>query len=181
MAGGARFDRSVDGAVLQPRGRWVLSELDPGFRARLAAVAGSIREIDCSGIEALDTAGALLLHTTAERFGLGGPSGLRTESDALYRQVAELAERPDLAPPVRSPFVYRVGVAAMDIVDEARRYLGFVGELAMTAAASVTRPAQLRWQQMFGVFETAGWGALPILGLLSFLIGVVVAYQAGAP
>lgn len=179
MAGGARFDRSADGAVLQPRGRWVLSDLDPGIRAALAEIDGPVSDIDCSGLDALDTAGALLLYGLAERFGIAEPSGLRAESAALYRQVSDLADRPDPAPPARAPFVYRVGVAAMDIIDEARRYLAFVGELAVTTAALASRPAHLRWQQMLGVFETAGWGALPILGLLSFLVGVVVAYQAG--
>ncbi len=176
MADGAQLERSGAGAVLAPRGRWTLTTLDPVFRRSLESVSGPVATIDCSGVEALDTAGALVLRALAERVGGAEVAGLRPEFLQLYRRVDAAAGRS--APPhPRTPgFVYRVGFATAEVAAEARRYLAFIGELAVTAARSVGR---LRWRPMLGVFETAGWGALPILGLLSFLIGVVVAYQAG--
>lgn len=157
------------------RGAWVLTALPADLAVPLR---GTAAKLDASGLDALDTAGAMALHRVAQHLDTE-PAGLHAGFAALYRQVVELAVRPDGAAPRRPPFVYRVGVAAVDVYDEARRYLAFVGELALTAVTVLARPARLRWRPMLGVFETAGWGALPILGLLSFLIGVVVAYQAG--
>ena len=55
--------------------------------------------------------------------------------------------------------------------------LGFVGESALALTACVAHPARLRWRPVLYNVRTAGLNALPIVGLLSFLLGVVVAYQ----
>src|SRR5690606_8303722 len=162
--------------VLQPRGAWVLATLDPAPpRAPRATPASAL---DCSGLTALDTAGALAIWRLASDHGLE-PAGLRAEFAALYQQVATLAARPVHRAPPAPGILHRIGVRALDGVHEAQRFLAFTGELATTALGVLARPSRLRWKPMLSVFETAGWGALPILGLLSFLIGVVIAYQAG--
>ncbi len=58
--------------------------------------------------------------------------------------------------------------------------LSFVGESALTLAASLAHPARLRWRPILYNIRSAGFDALPIVGLLSFLLGVVVAYQGAA-
>ncbi len=55
--------------------------------------------------------------------------------------------------------------------------LSFVGETALVFAASVMRLRRWRWRQVLFNIRSAGFDALPIVGLLSFLLGVVVAYQ----
>jgi phospholipid/cholesterol/gamma-HCH transport system permease protein len=164
------------GGVLRPQGHWVLVALDPAPPAVPAATPASA--LECGGLDALDTAGALALWRLAQEHALE-PRGLRAEFAALYEQVAELAARPAGDAPRPPGFLHRVGVQAVNGVDEARGFLAFIGELSATLVRAVAQPSRLRWRPMFAVFETAGWGALPILGLLSFLIGVVIAYQAG--
>jgi phospholipid/cholesterol/gamma-HCH transport system permease protein len=58
--------------------------------------------------------------------------------------------------------------------------LAFVGESAVALAGCVTHPARMRWRPIAFNLRSAGWDALPIVGLLSFLLGVVVAYQGAA-
>jgi phospholipid/cholesterol/gamma-HCH transport system permease protein len=58
-------------------------------------------------------------------------------------------------------------------------FFAFIGETAATAAASVLDPRKLRWKQIATELQLAGVNALPIVGLLAFLLGVVIAYQGG--
>ena len=55
--------------------------------------------------------------------------------------------------------------------------LSFVGENALALAGSLAHPARIRWRPILFNIRSAGFDALPIVGLLSFLLGIVVAYQ----
>jgi phospholipid/cholesterol/gamma-HCH transport system permease protein len=55
--------------------------------------------------------------------------------------------------------------------------LGFVGESSLALVAWVAHPSRIRWRPVLFNVRSAGFDALPIVGLLSFLLGVVVAYQ----
>ena len=56
--------------------------------------------------------------------------------------------------------------------------LGFVGETALALVACLVHPKRMRWRPILYNIRSAGFDALPIVGLLSFLMGIVVAYQA---
>ncbi len=55
--------------------------------------------------------------------------------------------------------------------------LSFIGEIATVIAKSIMEPKRIRWRPILFNIRSAGFDALPIVGLLSFLLGVVVAYQ----
>ena len=55
--------------------------------------------------------------------------------------------------------------------------LGFLGESAMALAGWLAHPARIRWRPVLFNLRGAGFDALPIVGTLSFLLGIVVAYQ----
>lgn len=170
----AGLEATAGATTVQPTGRWTLATLTPEFRSRLEDARTGVTVLDCARLEGLDTAGALALHAFGAEV-----TGLRREFHALYEQVAELHGRPATQPPARPGFLYRTGEAAAKALDELQRYLAFVGEMTVAAFAVARQPRRFRWKPMLGIFETAGWQALPILGLLSFLIGIVIAYQAG--
>lgn len=177
----AQLVRSEDGTVLRAGGSWILPVLESRQRAALVdeAGAGPAGTIDCAELDALDTAGAMLLHRLTRDYGGAELRGLRDEFAALYRQVASLVDERVPPPPAAPGYFHRVGEATAQVSADSRRYLSFVGEIAVTALAVLRRPSRLRWVPMLAVFQSAGWSALPILGLLSFLIGIVLAYQAG--
>ena len=148
----------------------------------------SVRDVpggvaDGAGIEALDSAGAWVLHRLLHRASGDGIElrGLRPEFARLLDAVAQRrsvqAAHPD--PPVKAPppWLEGIGRSVAAGFEQANALLSFVGESALSLAATIARPARLRWRPILFNIRSAGFDALPIVGLLSFLLGVVVAYQ----
>jgi len=71
----------------------------------------------------------------------------------------------------------RAGRYAESVWKQAYAMLGFLGESAVALAGWLTHPARIRWRPILFNLRSAGLDALPIVGLLSFLLGIVVAYQ----
>jgi phospholipid/cholesterol/gamma-HCH transport system permease protein len=146
--------------------------------------SGAAGTADASGIDALDTAGALTLQKLLLRLRVHGGvvlRGLRPEFATLLGVVAERVADKDGQP---APIVglgprriERIGRKAVAAVQEASGLLGFVGESAACFASSVRHPTRIRWRPILFNLHSAGLNALPIVGLLSFLLGIVVAYQ----
>ncbi len=142
---------------------------------------------DAAHIEALDTAGAWLLQKMLLRLHGEGVAltivGLRPEFakllDAVGRDAAAQPDSPSAAaaPPSALDGVGRNAAAALE---QAVALLGFVGESAAALAGCAAHPARFRWRPILFNIRTAGFDALPIVGLLSFLLGLVVAYQGAA-
>ena len=140
---------------------------------------------DGSRIEALDTAGAWMLQKLLLRLRGEGVAitlhGLRPEFAKLLVVVAQhvavqggtsgLAVRP--APKV----LERIGRSAGAAASQAIALFSFVGEIALALGGSIAHPARMRWRPILYNTRTAGFDALPIVGLLSFLLGIVIAYQ----
>jgi phospholipid/cholesterol/gamma-HCH transport system permease protein len=72
----------------------------------------------------------------------------------------------------------RIGHAAVIFGDTALNLLGFFGEILVTGIHAIKSRMGIRWVSIFRHVEEIGLKALPIIGLISFLIGVVLAYQS---
>ena len=164
-------------------GAWTLpavARLDHTLAAVRWPAAGEL-VVDGTGIVALDTAGAWLLHRTlrtlAARGCVGRIEGLRPEFASLVDLLAG-REIPLTAAVAPAPgLLARVGKRAWSVVAGGGGYLAFVGESALALLRALRRPGTLRWRPILHNIQTAGVEALPITGLLSFLMGVVIAYQ----
>ena len=174
----------ISGRALRCAGDWTLDGgegLAPLLAA--AAAASGVEVLDGSGITRLDTAGALFLLRVAAAGGKGAEAwqGLAAEDAALLDLVRErLAAGGEVPAPAAKPsLVARLGERAWAHLEQVSGFLAFLGEAAVAAARLVRDPRRLRWQALLTAIEDAGSDALPIVGLLSFLIGVVVAYQGG--
>lgn len=151
---------------------------------RLAATAPA--GADGAGIEAMDTVGAHLLHKLLQSLRDQGVQVCLRGVRAEFTPVLELVARPlaeqtgKTAAAVQPPpnGLETLGHAARAALEQAVALLGFIGETALTFAASLAHPARLRWRPVLYNIRTAGVNALPIVGLLSFLLGIVVAYQS---
>ncbi len=182
-------------AIAQPQprelvlsGRWTASSvgaLDGPLNA-IRVDGGARVALDATRIEALDTAGAWLLQALVLRLRADGAvvavDGLRAGFvrllDAVAQQAGAAAEvRP---PPAEVRFVAleRIGRPVLAACEQATALLAFVGETALVLASSLAHPKRLRWRPILFNIRSAGFDALPIVGLLSFLLGVVVSYQA---
>ena len=82
-----------------------------------------------------------------------------------------------LPQPPRRGLLQRNGRQAVAAWQQALAFLAFVGQLAWVALAAVRHPARMRWRVVLREIQIGGFDALGIIGLTSFLLGVVVAYQ----
>jgi phospholipid/cholesterol/gamma-HCH transport system permease protein len=147
----------------------------------LAAPAGAELAVDGARIEALDTAGALILHKLLTRLRDEGIAvqlrALRPEFARLLEVVGQRAASPSPAAVAPESGLAGLGRSAAAGLEQAAALLSFVGASALALAGCVAHPARFRWRPMLFNIRAAGFDALPIVGLLSFLLGVVVAYQ----
>ncbi len=178
----ATLEQDAAHSILRCSGLWTLSHLSTleTALAQLAVPPQPHWLLDGSGLTALDTAGAWLLHRVRARLRQTGATvevqGLRAEHAAL---LALIDAQPDAAPcatPRRAP-LERIGQASVSGVHQLLSFLAFAGESAVVLLNSVKHPHRIRVREMLRNIELAGFDALPITGLLSFLMGVVIAYQ----
>jgi phospholipid/cholesterol/gamma-HCH transport system permease protein len=152
----------------------------------LSCSAQSQMLVDCESIEALDTAGAWTLQKLLARLRAEGATvevrGLRPEFANLFAAVGRhLANSAETAAPVPSPsHLESLGRNAWAALEQGVAMLGFVGEYTVALVGSIANPSRIRWRPIFFNIRSAGFDALPIVGLLSFLLGVVVAYQGAS-
>jgi phospholipid/cholesterol/gamma-HCH transport system permease protein len=168
-------------------GSWTARELGAiaEHLGSLRLAPGNEAVADGAQIEALDTAGAWVLQRFLLRLREAGtPVTLRGLApgfsglfEAVSKRIGHQAESPATVG-LRSPNpLERVGRSAAETVEQSVALLSFVGETALALAGSIAHPGRLRWRPILYNIRSAGFDALPIVGLLSFLLGIVVAYQ----
>lgn len=167
-------------------GHWTALHLgDMAARiTRLPAPAATQVVADGSGLQALDTVGAWTLRHLLQHLHTRGASvslqGLAPHWQRVWEQLPAAAPQ-DPAPPAPAPHgLARLGRQAVGLAGAAATWLSFVGQVAAAALRCLQRPARIRWRPILYNIRSAGVDALPIVGLLSFLLGIVVAYQAAA-
>ena len=166
---------------LRCAGAWVLraiSQLEPAL-AKLAPGEDAELTIDASAVTAMDTSGAWLLHRTLRTLKQQGASvrlhGLRPEFEALLQLVAARSVAPGSEAAPRA--LARIGRGAWASLTNAIGMLAFLGENALALLRSAAHPGRVRWRAVGYNLQVTGFEALPITGLLSFLMGIVIAYQ----
>lgn len=138
-------------------------------------------DIDGSAISSMDTTGAWLLHRTIRALEQQGHgvriNGLQTEFGSLLDMVSVRAALPAQTPQPSEGLLASIGRWAWRGVGNLYGIMAFVGESAIVLLRSIAQPRRIRWRTILHNLQTAGFEALPIVGLLSFLMGVVIAYQ----
>jgi phospholipid/cholesterol/gamma-HCH transport system permease protein len=97
--------------------------------------------------------------------------------ELVEQHLAEEADRPAAAASRPPTALANIGLGAAAAAEQVVAMLGFVGESAVAFAGCLAHPARIRWRVVLYNIRRAGFDALPIVGLLSFLLGIVVAYQ----
>lgn len=174
----------LDESTARCTGEWTATHIH-GIERQLAAAEwrGKSVAIDLVGVSALDTAGAWLLHRTAEELRAAGKRvavhGADPRCERLLALVAAQGTGDEPPRPVEPGYLESIGRHAIDQRDEYLNFLEFLGRLAVVAGRALRRPASMRGVALAREIEAAGINALPIVGLLAFLLGVVIAYQGG--
>ena len=191
LVGWFKTSKDGDRFVVEAGGRWNVATVETiegqlrgiGTEARADKGLDAAR-IDMAGVDALDAAGAWLI--TRTRLGLAA-AGLETEvagakpaMAALLDRVEKALSHEELEPPSSGAFVNFVanlGKAQFDVLRMARSLISFFGLTLFVFVRVLAHPGRLRFTSLVFRMQAAGVNALPIVGLLSFLIGVVVAFQ----
>ncbi|MET1069585.1 MAG: ABC transporter permease [Pseudomonas prosekii] len=188
MAGNARLDTSSIPANLRVTGDWTLAHY-----ADLKRLGDSLRgqyddstAIDLNGLGALDTAGASLLVELlgSERLGKSAehPDCTLSGADRALLQTV-YCSMTDFCVPIKEAEVgvgiqllTRIGRAVDTVWQDTLQLLGFVGLILETIARGLLRPKRWRITPMVAHIEQTGLDAAPIVALLTFLVGAVVAF-----
>lgn len=147
--------------------------------ARLRGYGGKVQRLDLSGIERIDTVGAWLIHRFAAEHD-AAIEGLDQDGAHLLEQV-EAADQPVAMRPVKvgsfTRVVGEIGDAVVATGNTLYGLLGFLGATLIAFWAVITHPTRFRFNATVHRFEVVGVTALGIIGLMSFLIGIVIAQQ----
>ena len=165
-------------------GAWTLEHLRELERQIAALPATCTGQINCDvgAIAAMDTSGAWLLQRTLSQFERHGctvamqhmPDDFAALMQTVARSWSQTAQYQRLAPP--SP-LERLGQWAWNAGENLHKALAFIGEATTAFASLLTRAQRMRWRVLLYDLQIDGLNGMPIIGLLSFLMGVVIAYQ----
>ena len=138
----------------------------------LASLAGPIAAIDLAGVDEIDTVGAWVVCRLARDHG--------AEIAGASEAVRGISPEGTMGPP-RPPVWERVPLALGRQVFAARSgvigVVGFIGQILIGAGNLLRRPSRFPLTALVHQMELVGVTALPIIGLMSFLIGIVIAQQ----
>jgi phospholipid/cholesterol/gamma-HCH transport system permease protein len=138
-------------------------------------------EIDLAGVMRCDGAGAALIQAVqAAHPGVA----LTGASPALARVLSRFAEAYKAAPHRTGetlPLPARVGRIVIQGLAAMREGIGFIGTVVMAIVAVLLRRGRLRFSECAVQAEAVGTRALPLITLLGFLIGLILAFQSALP
>jgi phospholipid/cholesterol/gamma-HCH transport system permease protein len=170
------------GQVLRLAGDWrlpALTEIKAAFAALPPLQAGRL-SLDGGGLEGLDSAAAMVLLEGLRVRGVAWEqvqaTGFAPRRLTLLELVARRWQGPPPGPPPRPAWLPRLGATAWSRLEGMRSMLAFIGRVGEAFAEAMRRPRRLRPREFFSQLEIVGLEALLIVGMMTFLIGVVFAH-----
>lgn len=188
MSGNAQLDTSISPARLRVSGDWTLAHYVDlkHLTEQLTGQYDANTVVDLNSLGALDTAGASLLVELlgSERLGRSAehPDCTISQADRALLQTV-YRSLTDFCVPIKEPEVSvsvqlltRIGRAVETVWQDTLQVLGFIGLILETIARSLFRPKRWRITPVVAHIEQTGLDAAPIVALLTFLVGAVVAF-----
>jgi phospholipid/cholesterol/gamma-HCH transport system permease protein len=140
--------------------------------------------LDMAGVRALDTFGAWLVERLLRDWRARGREAEIVGLPERYRGLLENVERANLQPPRRAPresrllaALERLGRRVVELRDEIVPFLGMLGALGAVLARTLANPRSFRLTSLVHHLDRVGWRAVPIILLITFLIGCIIAQQ----
>lgn len=153
-----------------------LGVVDSGLRA----IDQSIARIDLSGVTRIDTVGAWTAWSLSQRLD-AKIIGCKQEAERLIAAISKADDNRAQIEPERLPLAERVpekvGDAVIGMGHGSLRVMGFLGQSVSAAGTLIRHPGRFRMKALVHQMELVGVNALGIVGLMSFLVGIVIAQQ----
>jgi phospholipid/cholesterol/gamma-HCH transport system permease protein len=162
---------------------WLQSDQLARDLAALSLPGAGALSLNLAGVMDMDTIGAWQVQQFIQRCRKQGYDvqleSLAESFEALFHLIHDHEKFSLEAAPKSDPWLTRVGKGCFSGMAQSRDYFAFVGQLWYELCHWIKRPRLIRWPAIAYAIELDGYSAIPIVALLSFLIGVVLAYQIG--
>jgi phospholipid/cholesterol/gamma-HCH transport system permease protein len=168
-----------DPDILRASGEWTLQHAH-ALLGLLEKAPRQVKDIDGRDISRLDSTGAMLLSQLATHAGLAIKEiDVRSEHQALMKAVLQLNESPPRE--IKKDYGFRkmlerLGYSVEDYAKEILALIGFTGLSLITALKILVQPKRFRVTSTFHHMEQVGIDAVPLVLLLSFMVGAVIAF-----
>ena len=137
-----------------------------------------------SSVSQLDTSGAYLLGNLILR---AEKAKIEVKLQGFKDEHLKLLDLIKSKPTPNSSFFQKepislfakIGYHSMNGGYQILSFFHFIGEVTVSLWSAMIRPLRFYWKAILEILESSGYNALPIVGLLSFLIGLVIAYEMG--
>lgn len=172
-------------ATIAVRGRVAIGNAQRLLDDITAAIPADARELrlDLSGVDYFDSGGGAVLLRLRERLAERGAAlniaGSTPDIDGFLSLVDEEAIR--AAAPHKPPppaLLEAAGSWGLGAAAGLRTFTAFTGEVIIGLLDAAANPRQIRWRETWIYMQRAGYEALPIVSLISFLMGLITAFQA---
>ena len=171
------------GASLALSGRWNLARIaDIDAALAAARLPPSPVTLDGARLETLDTAAALALVLRLDAAGasIARTVNLKASHSSVIETVRAQAGGLVTAPPRRQRgMVGSLGFAAVEFGRLIQAHVEFAGRSAAALAELAAHPSRTRWKELAAQLQHVCIEAIPVVALVSFLIGTVLAYLFG--
>ncbi len=177
-----------DGLELRPVGSWTavnvknLEALSEGVTAEIAR--SKTVKLDMNGLSELDTLGAWLLEKLSRRAAAAGhPAefvGVAENYAGLIEEMRQVNRHNPASVRAPNPILVKlgeIGRSAVSATDDVTVFLQMLGSLFMALIGVLRRPRSLRFTSLVYQLYKVGWQAIPIVALITFLIGAIIAQQ----
>ena len=173
---------------LRPGGSWIaanaaaLEQLSDGVAPQLDQSA-TVR-VDMADVRELDTLGAWLLEKMSRRAASAGHradvTGVADNYAGLIEEVRQVNRRPPAPVAARNPIIAKIsdiGRSTLGAGEDVTAFLDMLGSLCIAILGVLRRPRSLRLTSLTYQLYRIGWQAIPIVVLITFLIGAIIAQQ----
>jgi phospholipid/cholesterol/gamma-HCH transport system permease protein len=179
---------SGDLLELRPSGAWTSANVTTLERLSDAVTPqldqSRIVKLDMAEVGELDTLGAWLIEKLTRRTQSAGHRtemvGVADDYVGLIEEVHQVNRRTPTPAPVLNPVVAKVndvGRSAVSASEDVTVFLQMLGSLFLAIVGVLRRPRSLRLTSLVYQFYRVGWQAIPIVVLITFLIGAIIAQQ----
>lgn len=173
-----KYEKDQQQIRLFSQGEWTLKSV-PQIEKKLKHIPSAKKVIwDFSGVTDFDSSGILLFIKYYEQFKREASvevTGYTSAQKEMY-QLTRAHTIEEIAPR-RSNFFEDIGKTTAGIFSDIKDFITFLGELFATLFHVILHPGTLRFKEMVYHIHHSGFNALMIIGLTSFLVGMVIAYQ----
>lgn len=175
-----------ESSLFSCHGDWTLSNLKAIQTELDISIKRANKSITLQGndISKMDSAGAWLIANQIKQLTKHDIKSELVHFNEQHEQLLALANeqlnKNNVIPEVRNlNMIQTLGKNNIEQFSELKDFLNFIGKLSIDSLGSLINPFRFRWNSVMSIINKTGTSALPIIALLSFMIGIVISYQMG--